>query len=207
MKYNWPKFKLCRREGVNLYWTPKYDPRKRKKTPGQHWGSMPRLSEYWKLLRNKQVLKRMYLLTEKQFKRTIIDEAWKYSKNKWISHDVAALQFLERRLDSVLLRAGVANTIMQARQMIGHWHFLLNWNKHNSSSYFAKIWDKLTLKPKLVSSPLYSNLPLNSWNYKLPSWINVKKDSMEVELLDFPRSEELELPADILKVIEFYARA
>lgn len=207
MKYNWPKFKLCRREGINLFWTPRYDTRKRKKAPWQHWATVPRLSEYGKLLRNKQVLKRMYLLTEKQFRKTIIDQAWKYSKNKWISHDAAAVQFLERRLDSIVLRAWLANTIMQARQIVWHGHFLLNWKKHNIPSYFVLPWDKITLKPKLLTSPLYSNLPLNNGWFKLPSWLNVKKDVFEIDVLDLPRSEEIELPVDILKVIEFYARA
>ncbi|MBS8121442.1 30S ribosomal protein S4 [Candidatus Vampirococcus lugosii] len=207
MKYNGPKFKLCRREGINLFGVNKYDVRKRKKTPGQHGVTMSRLSEYGKLLRNKQVIKRMYLLTEKQFKRTVIDEAGKYAKNKGVSHDEVAIQFLERRLDSVVLRAGLANTIMQARQMVGHGHFLLNGKKHNSSSYFVKVGDKISLKSKLITSPLYSSIPLSSGNYKLPTWLNVKKDNFEIEVIDFPRSEEISLPADILKVIEFYARA
>jgi small subunit ribosomal protein S4 len=61
---------------------PKYDVRKRRKTPGQHGSTIQRLSEYGKLLRNKQVLKRMYLLSEKQFKRYVMDIAGKLSKNK-----------------------------------------------------------------------------------------------------------------------------
>lgn len=207
MKYNWPKFKLCRREWVNLFWIPKYDVRKRKKLPGQHWASMPRLSEYWKLLRNKQTLKRTYLLKEKQFKQTIMDKAWRYSKNKWVAHDEAAVQFLERRLDSVLLRAGFAKTIMQARQIAAHGHFLLNWNKHKVPSYLVKVWDKISLKEKLKTSSLYSDIPLNEGWFKLPSWLNVDKEKLEIELLDMPRVDEISLPADILKAIEFYARA
>ncbi len=207
MKYNWPKFKLCRREWINLFGVAKYDIRKRKKTPGQHWWTMPRISEYWKLLRNKQVLKRMYLLSEKQFKRIIIDKAWNFAKNKWMAHDQAAVQFLERRLDSIVLKAWLASTIMQARQMVWHEHFLLNWKRHNCPSYLVNIWDKITLKSKLLSSPLYSNVPLNSGNYKLPSWLDVKKDKFEINVIDLPRPDEMEFPVDLLKVIEFYARA
>jgi small subunit ribosomal protein S4 len=68
----------------------------------------------------------MYLLTEKQFKRIVVDIAGKLAKNKGIDHDKAILQTLERRLDAVVLRAGFAKTIMQARQMVNHGHFLLN---------------------------------------------------------------------------------
>ncbi len=207
MKYNWPKFKLCRREWINLYWTSKYDVRKRKKAPWQHWATMPRLSEFGKLLRNKQTLKRVYNLDEKKFKKTIMEKAWSYSKNKWVAHDTAAVQFLETRLDSILLRAGFASTIMQARQIAWHGHFLLNWNKHKVPSYNLVVWDRISLRDKLKTSPLYSSIPLNSGWFKLPSWLNVNKETLEIELLDMPRVEEITLPADMLKAIEFYARA
>ncbi len=138
MKYTGPKFKLCRREGINLFGVAKYDVRKRRGTPGQHGGAMARLSEYGKLLRNKQVLKRTYLLTEKQFKRLVTVQAAKYAKNKGIGHDTAVFQFLERRLDTIILRAGLAHTIMQARQIVNHAHLLLNGKKHNIPSYFVQ---------------------------------------------------------------------
>jgi len=94
--------------------------RKRRKLPGQHGDKIPRLSEYGKLLRNKQVLKRIYQMSEKQFKRFVTDIAAKYSNSANIDHDKAVKVILERRLDAVLLRAGFAKTIMQARQMITH---------------------------------------------------------------------------------------
>jgi small subunit ribosomal protein S4 len=156
MRYTGPKFKLCRREGVNLFGTPKYDVRKRRTLPGQHGGSMSRLSEYGKLLRNKQVLKRIYQMTEKQFKRFVTDIAAKYSKNHNIDYDKAVKITLERRLDAVLYRSGIAKTIIQARQMITHGHFLLNGKKHNIPSYLVKQGDVLELKEKLKNSPLYA---------------------------------------------------
>ncbi len=207
MKYTGPKFKLCRREGINLFGTPKYDIRKRKKLPGQHGGNMPRLSEYWKLLRNKQALKRMYLMSEKQFKQTVMDKAGKYSTNYGVPHDIAAIQFLESRLDSIVLRAGFAKTIMQARQIVWHGHFRLNWKKHDIPSYFVKVWDVIELKDKLKSSPLYSDVPIVSGSYSVPSWLKVSKENFSIEIIDTPRAEEMSFPVDVLKVIEFYARA
>ncbi len=168
MKYTGPKFKWCRREGKNLFGRKKYDIRKRRTLPGQSGQSIGRLSEYGKLLRNKQSLKRMYLLTEKQFKRLVMDQAGSYAKNNDIDHDDAVVQFLERRLDATVLKAGFAKTIMQARQMVGHEHFRLNGNKHNASAYFVKKGDKIKLKDSLKTSPLYMDCPLNN-GYKVPS--------------------------------------
>lgn len=119
---------------------------------------MSRMSEYGKLLRNKQVLKRMYLLTEKQFARIVNKTASQYAKNNDISHDQAVMQFLERRMDATVLRAGFANTIMQARQMVNHGHFQLNGVKHNIPSTFVNPGDVIQVREKLKSSPLYSSL-------------------------------------------------
>lgn len=208
MRYTWPKFKLCRREWVNLFWVPKYDIRKRRKLPWQHWDTMPRLSEYGKLLRNKQILRRMYSLTEKKFMKLVTTEAWKFGKNKWVAHDQAVVQFLERRLDSIMLRAWFGKTIMQTRQEVTHWHFQLNGKKHNIPSYYVQIWDKIKLKEKLKSSPQYStSIPINMQNFKAPSWIKINKSSYEIEILDLPKIEDINVPVDVLKVIEYYARA
>lgn len=80
MRYTWPKFKLCRREQANLFWSDKYDIKKRRSLPWQHGASMKRNSEYGKLLRNKQTLKRSYLLSEKQFRNLVQKQSSKYSK-------------------------------------------------------------------------------------------------------------------------------
>lgn len=167
---------------------------------------MQRSSEYGKLLRNKQVLKRMYMLSERQFVRIVKEIAGKYSKNKDITHDTALFQFLERRMDSIIYRSGLAKTIIQARQMVNHGHFLLNGHKHNIPSSFVAIGDKISLKDKLKNSPLYSQNAADNKG-KIPSWIKLDKTSNTIEVLNVPQVGELGLPADLLKVIEFYARA
>lgn len=207
MKYTWPKFKLCRREGINLFGPAKYDVRKRRSAPWQHGAANVRHSEYGKLLRNKQVLKRMYLLTEKQFKKIVVKIASRYAKNKWIAHDKAVLQFLERRLDVIVLRAWLAHTIMQARQMVTHGHFLYNWVKHNVPSTYVQPWDKIEVRKKLQSSPLYSMAPISEWWAQIPSWLKVNKKNYEIEVLDMPNPDDIGTPVDLLKVVEFYARA
>ncbi len=205
MKYTGPKMKLCRREQSNLFGSSKYDIKKRKNTPWQHGASMKRHSEYGKLLRNKQMWKRTYLLSEKQFVRIIKDISATYSKNKGVSHDVALFQFLERRLDSIVYRAGLAKTIMQARQMVNHGHLLLNGKKHNIPSTFVNPWDSIQVRKNLQTSPLYTQ----AWsdNVKIPSWVKVSKKAFEIEVLDVPQVGEIASSGDLLKVIEFYARA
>lgn len=206
MKYTWPKFKLCRREQVDLFWAKKYNIKKNRSLPGQHGGNMQRSSEYGKLLRNKQTLKRMYLLSEKQFVRIVKNLSAKYSKNNNITHDTSLFQFLERRLDSIVYRSGLAKTIIQARQMVNHGHLLLNGKKHNIPSYFVTIGDKIEVKEKLKNSPLYSQNSSENKG-KTPSRIKLDKTNNTIEVLNVPQVWEIGLPADLLKVIEFYARA
>jgi small subunit ribosomal protein S4 len=205
-RYTGPKFKLCRREGLNLFGTEKYNVKKRKSLPGQHGATPARLSEYGKLLRNKQVLKRVFQMNEKQFAKlvTVISKA--YAKNNNLNHDKVLVQFLMRRLDNVILQSGYAKTIMQARQMVVHGHFFLNGKKHNVPSYYVNKSDVITLKQSLQSSDLYS---IDN-NQQAPIWLNVSKSNFAVTVLDLPHTNDadtLDLPSDVLKVIEFYARA
>ena len=197
--------RLCRREGVNIFGSAKYNLKQRKTTPGQHGSAMQRNSEYGKLLRNKQLLKRSYLLSEKQFSKIVKETASRYAKNQNISHDFALFQFLERRMDVVILRSGLAQTIMQARQMVVHGHFTLNGVKHNVPSTFLKPGDKIALRDGLKKSPLYSSNAKNV--IKVPSWIKVDKNAYTIDMLTLPQKGEIDTQADLLKVIEFYARA
>ncbi len=204
-RYTGAKFKVCRREGINLFGPEKYDPKNRRGVPGQHGQAKPRATEYFKLLRNKQVLKRMYQLSEKQFSNLVNKTSKKYAKNKWQEHDMVLIQFLNRRLDNVILRAGLARTIMQARQMVVHGHFLLNDKKHNVPSYFVEAWDVITLKKGFQASSLYD---LDTKNYKVPVRLSVNFSNFEIKVLELPGTTETQgLPVDVLKVIEYYARA
>lgn len=205
MKYTWPKFKLCRREQINLFGPAKYDVKQNRSVPGQHGANMARYSEFGKLLRNKQVLKRSYFLSEKQFRRIVQEISQKFAKNNNISHDVALYQFLERRLDVTILRSGLAKTIMQARQMVGHGHVVLNGVKHNIPSTFVEVGDVIAIKDKLQSSPLYAQAFTHAT--QIPTWLKVDKNKYSIEILSVPQVGEVAPLADVIKVIEFYARA
>jgi small subunit ribosomal protein S4 len=133
--------------------------------------------------------------------------AWRYAKNKGMGHDKAVFHFLETRLDTVILRAWLANTIMQARQIVTHWHLLLNGKKHNIPSYHVAVWDIIEVRKKSQNSTLFADTPLVSWNHAIPSYIKINKKSLVIEVVGAPSNEEVSVPVDILKVIEFYARA
>jgi small subunit ribosomal protein S4 len=109
-------------------------------------------------------------------------------------------------MDSIVYRSWVAKTIIQARQMVNHGHFLLNGKKHNIPSSFVVSWDKISLKEKLKNSTLYSQNATDNKG-KIPSWIKLDKANNTIEVLTEPKIGEIGLPADLLKVIEFYARA
>jgi small subunit ribosomal protein S4 len=94
---------------------------------------------------------------------------------------------------------------MQARQMVVHGHFTLNGVKHNVPSTYVKPWDKIALREWLKKSPLYATNAKNS--VKIPSWIKVDKNAYTIDVLSLPQKGEIETQADLLKVIEFYARA
>lgn len=188
-RYTGAKFKLCRREGLNLFGPDKYDVKNRRGFPGQHGQAKPRMSEYYKLLRNKQVLKRMYGMGEKQFWTLVNETSKKYAKNKGQDHDMVLTQFLNRRLDNAILRAGLARTIMQARQMIVHGHFLLNGKKHNVPSYFVNVNDIISVKKGLQSSALYD---LDTKNYISPVWLSTNFSNFEVKILELPGAKETE---------------
>ncbi len=205
MKYTWPKYKIVRREGINVFGNDKYDVKKRRTIPGQHGWNMPRLSEYGKLLRNKQVLKRTYFMAEKPFAKLVKLTSSRYAKNKGLQHDKVLLQFLERRLDAVIFRAWLAKTIVQARQMVTHGHLTLNGVKHNVPSYFVQANDKIAVRPKVASTALYEQAFSNA-NTDI-AWLKVNKADKTVEVVDLPDVNTLQTPVDVLKVIEFYARA
>jgi small subunit ribosomal protein S4 len=115
------------------------------------------------------------------------------------------MQFLESRCDTVLLKAGVAQTIMQARQMLNHGHFALNGVKHTIPSTMLQAGDVLEVRPSLKQSTLYKHE--GSHTNVVPARIKVDAAHHKVELIKTPEVDEKTYPVDVLKVIEFYARA
>lgn len=207
MRYTWPKKKLCRREWINLFWTEKYDLSKSKRSI--LWTR--RNTEFSLQLRKKQLAKRMFWLSEKQF-LSYYKKAIK-SKAPWTTWE-KMLRMLELRLDNVIYRANFARTRMQARQFVSHAHFKLNWVKVDVPSIMLKVGDVIELRDKLKESPLYKTLieelkefsEKNKWVVTKSKWIEVDSKDIKITIKALPESNDFEQIIDVQKIIEFYSK-
>lgn len=207
MRYTWPKKKLCRREGVNLFGTEKYDLTKSNRAP-LRWRKS---SEYGIQLRKKQLAKRMFGLSEKQF-ASYFKKAQK-SKAEWTTWE-KMMQFLELRLDNVIYRANFARTRIQSRQFVSHAHFTLNGVKVDVPSISVKVWDVISLRDKLKESPLYKSLleeleefsKSNKGKVSACKWIEVDSKKLTITIKAIPAKEDFEQIIDIQRIVEFYSK-
>jgi small subunit ribosomal protein S4 len=206
MRYTGPKLKLCRREGYNLFGTEKYnleDSNRRTKRGGK-------LSEFGVQLRKKQAAKRTFAVSEKQFA--------KYFKRAVKSQDItgdAMLRMLETRFDTVILRANFARTIMQARQCVGHAHFLVNGKKLNIPSYEVKIGDVITIKERLKESSLYKSLVEEFGEFAKKNasaavtsvrWLEVDPKKLTITITALPENADFDKMIDAQRIVEFYSK-
>ena len=207
MRYTWPKKKLCRREGINLFWTEKYDLAKSKTLVFK----TRKTSEFGVQLRKKQLAKRMFGLSEKQF-ASYFKKAQK-SNLEWTTWE-KMLVLLELRLDNVVYRANFARTRMQSRQFVSHAHFTLNWVKVDIPSISVKVGDVISIRDKLKESQLYKSLleeleefsKQNKWNVSSCKWIEVEPKKLSITIKSLPVSEDFEQIIDIQKIVEFYSK-
>jgi small subunit ribosomal protein S4 len=204
MKYTGPKAKRCRRHGTNLYGSDKYDKILQKKPQSPGKGPRDRAgrkSEYAQQLVEKQKMRDIYGLSERQF-RGIYDRA---SKTSGQTGEVMQ-QLLERRLDNALYRAGFAVTRMQARQFASHGLFFVDGVRVTSPSFLLQIGQKITVRPRSKTSPTFASIAAANDKYLPPNWMKVNGASMEMEVLSLPEPDKTEQVVDVRQVIEFYSR-
>lgn len=207
MRYTWPKKKLCRREGVNLFGTEKYDLSQSKRSLLKS----RKTSEFGGQLRKKQTAKRMFGLSEKQFvayyKKAVKSRAEGTTWEKM-------LKLIELRLDNVVYRANFARTRMQSRQFVTHAHFKLNGVNVDVPSISLKVWDVIELRDKLKESPLYKSLieelaefsKENKWVVSKTKWIEVDPKNIKITITALPEQADFDQIIDIQKIIEFYSK-
>ena len=200
MKYTGPKIKKARRLGVAI--TPKSDRylERRPNPPGQHGPNRRRgkQSDYGKQLTEKQRLRYQYNLSEKQLRGVYA----KASRKQGNTGEVM-LQILESRLDVLVLRAGMARSIFQARQMVSHAHFRVNGKKVNIPSYSVRVGDKITVRDK---SKELEAFVLAQQVAKTPEYVTANDKQLTAELNRLPEAEEVPVICEISLVVEFYAR-
>ena len=204
MKYNGPKAKKVRRQGVNLYGSDKYDKILARKPNGPGKSprdQAPRLSEYGTQLKEKQKARDMYGLTERQFRR-MYDSATKVTGQT----GDALKKMLECRLDNVIYRAGFSQTRIQSRQFVGHGHFLVNGVRVTIPSFQVKPGQVITIRTQSKDSPVFAPILAAHEKYLPPSWLKVDPKAMRVEVTAAPKPEDAERAVEMRQIIEFYSR-
>jgi small subunit ribosomal protein S4 len=198
---------LCRREGVKLFlkgtrcFTPKCAVERRGYPPGQHGQGRPRLSEYSAQLREKQKLKRIYGLVERQF-RGYFERA---ERKKGITGDTL-LQLLERRLDNVVYRLGFAPSRRDARQLVLHGHFRVNGRKVNIASYQTREGDVIELKAKSQQLAKVQTSLTDAEGRGIPAWLELDRPRFQGKVKSLPQKEDITLPVNEQVVVELYSR-
>ncbi len=199
-----PIVKQSRREGYAL--APKAHKVMAKKTgiPGEHSDMRVRGgSLYLTQLREKQKVRRLYGLLEKQFAK-LMDEA---SRANGLAGE-NLLQYLERRADNAVYRAGFATTRRQARQLVSHGHFLLNGKRIDIPSIRLKPGDVLEVRPKSQNSEYFKNLDniISSTTPTPLSWLKSDPKKMKIEITGLPKREEAEAGINEQLIVEYYSR-
>ncbi len=203
-KSNVPKGKLVRKFGENIFGNPKYDSLLNKKpyTPGQHGPTRRRrLSNYGIQLREKQKIKAMYGVLERQF-RNYFHKAEKMNGETGTN----LLQLLECRLDNVVYRLGFASTRAQARQLVSHAHFLLNNRKCNYPSAMVKPGDMIQVRDKSKKMEfIMESMKRIKGDIELP-WLELDKAKMTGSFIAVPERDEMALTVNEQLVVELYSK-
>ncbi len=199
--------RLCRAEGLKLFLKGDrcYSDRcafdRRGYGPGAHGQSRKKQTDYSVQLREKQKLKRMYGILEKQF-RGYFEKA---DQQKGIT-GTNLLVFLERRLDNMVYRLGFANSRNEARQLVLHNHFLVNGKKVNIPSYLVDVGDQIQVKEKSRNLNRIVEAIGTVARRGVPEWLEMNRESFSGSVKRFPAREELTMPVQEQLVVELYSK-
>jgi small subunit ribosomal protein S4 len=206
-RYRGSECRLCRREGLKLFfkgdrcYTEKCAFERRGYAPGEHGQARKKHSDYGVQLREKQRLKRMYGLLEKQFKG-YFERA---DRMKGITGS-NLLMLLERRLDNVVFRLGFAPSRNEARQLVRHSHFLVNGKKVNIPSYTVRKDDIVELREKSRKViPILDSLETVA-RRGIPGWLELDKDNFKGAVKTIPTREDITMPVQEQLVVELYSK-
>ncbi len=199
-RYTGPKHKLARREGINLLEKSSASLMRRLNVPpGLHGKkNKRRLSEFGQQLREKQKAKAVYGLMEKQFKKLVTS----VSEQKGDTEELL-LSLLERRIDNVVYRLGLAKTRFMARQMVSHGHVKLNNKKMSIPSYEVKTGDLISLDAKMLKDPVV----IKTLEEKKELSVGfLEKEGAVGKLVRMPTPDEIKAPFSTRQIIEYYSR-
>ena len=208
-RYRGPVCRLCRREGMKLFLkgerchTEKCAIERRNFFPGQHGKDRkPKMVGYGIQLREKQKVRRIYGVLEAQFRNTFE----KATKMKGITGE-NLLASLERRLDSVLYRMGLATSRSQARQIVRHGHINVNGHKCNIPSALVKPGDEIAVRDSSKENAAILAAREATAHAPSPGWMEVDKESLKGRISSMPRRDELtQIPINEQLIVELYSK-
>ena len=200
--------RFCRREGLKLYlkgdrcYSDKCAVDRRNYPPGQHGQGRIKYSDYGVQLREKQKVKRIYGMLERQFRLTF-EEA---ERRKGVT-GTSLLQLLERRLDNVVYRLGFARSRNEARILVRHAHFRVNGKPVNIPSFSLSPGDVIALKDRSRKSPVFqAALETRSRRGDVPRWLELSADRWEGVFKELPAREDITMPIEEQMIVELYSK-
>jgi small subunit ribosomal protein S4 len=207
-RYIGPVCRLCRREGMKLFlkgercYTEKCAIEKRNLPPGQHGKARKaKLVGYGLQLREKQKVKRIYGVLENQFRR-YFETA---ERTRGITGETL-LQLLERRLDNVIYRLGLATSRPQARQLVRHGHFVVNGKKVDIPSYSVKPGDVISVKGASAQAAVLAHAMEEVKGRGIPEWLAFDASNLSGRVMSLPTREQINLPVQEQLIVELYSK-
>ena len=206
-KYRGPVCRLCRREGEKLFlkgsrcMTEKCAIERRSYPPGQHGQARPRISDYSTQLREKQKLRRIYGLQERQF-RGVFERA---ERRAGVTGE-ALLRLLECRLDNVAYRLGFGASRKEARQLVSHGHITVNGRKTNVPGAQVKSGDVIAVRERSRTIPSIQTSLESVEGRGIPEWLELDKAGFKGTIRALPTKDQITLPVNEQMVVELYSR-
>jgi small subunit ribosomal protein S4 len=199
--------RLCRREGVKLYlkgarcYSKKCAFERRPSPPGQHGVRRRKMGEFGVQLREKQKMRRVYAVLERQFRN--------YFTNAELRPGVTGenlLRSLETRLDNVVFRMGFATSRSQARQLVGHGHFAVNGVATDVASYVLKPGDRVEVRELRRDREPFKTAKETLRSHQAPEWLSIEPARLAGTVLSMPRRDQMPLDLNEQLVVEYYSR-
>ncbi|MCO4760762.1 MAG: 30S ribosomal protein S4 [Myxococcales bacterium] len=207
-RYTGPVCRLCRREGLKLFlkgercYTDKCAYERRAFVPGMHGQARrSKVSEYGRQLREKQKVKRMYGLVEKQFRAY-----YKLAAQKDGVTGENLLRFLERRLDNAVYRLGFAVSRSEARQIVRHNHVLINGRRCNIPSAMVRVGDTIEIREKSREQARITEALDGADRRGLPAWLESDRKNFKGKVTSLPQRADITAPIEERLIIELYSK-
>ena len=206
-RYRGPVSRLCRREGMKLFlkgakcYTKKCPFERRPTPPGQHGVRRRKVSEFGLQLREKQKMRRIYSVHERQFKN-YFDNA---ERRPGVTGE-NLLRLLETRLDNVVYRMGFASSRAQARQLVSHGHFTINGRSTTVPSHQVGEGDRVEVRPASRKAEYFKAAADALRSAQRPDWVTVDPEKMTGSVTALPRRDQMPLELNEQLVVEYYSR-